>query len=94
MTKLIFINYRRSDRQEDAFRLYDKLRELFDTEVFIDQQSIHPGNKWSEHIKNKLSSADLLIAVIGPDWLTASDENGRRLDNENDWVRQEIEFAI
>jgi hypothetical protein len=35
-------------------------------------------------------SANLLLALIGPQWLTITDENGqRRLDNPEDYVRLE-----
>ena len=96
MTKLIFINYRRTDSKEAAFRLRNLLDELLiDAEVFIDGRSIEAGDNWEEHINNKLRSADLFIAVIGPNWLKAENTHGRRrLDFENDWVRKEIEFAI
>jgi len=37
----------------------------------------------------------IVIVVIGPDWLRASDEWGkRRIDKEDDWVRQEISVAL
>ena len=36
----------------------------------------------------------MVLALIGPDWLTAADKFGRRrLDIEDDWVRKELLFA-
>jgi hypothetical protein len=36
----------------------------------------------------------VLLAVIGPRWLAAEGDAGRRLDDPQDWVRLEIEAAI
>ncbi len=35
-----------------------------------------------------------MVVVIGPDWLTVANERGRRLDDPDDHVRQEIEAAL
>ena len=32
----------------------------------------------------------MLLVVIGPGWLAAADQRGRRLDDPHDWVRVEI----
>ena len=37
-----------------------------------------------------LADSDVLLAVIGPDWLTAEKHGRRRLDNPEDWVRREV----
>ena len=36
----------------------------------------------------------MLLAVIGPRWLAAERDAGRRLDNPQDWVRLEIEAPL
>ncbi len=36
----------------------------------------------------------MLLAVIGPHWLAAEGDAGRRLDDPQDWVRLEIEAAL
>lgn len=39
---------------------------------------------------NALSHSDVLLAIIGPDWLTAEKDGRRRLDDPEDWVRREV----
>ena len=46
-------------------------------------------------INNAVGSCDVLLALIGEEWLTISDEEGRRrLDDPDDYVRLEIEAAL
>ena len=92
----IFISYRRQETAWPAGRLYDVLVEHFPAEqVFKDVDSIEPGEDFVERITAAVSSCDVLLALIGPQWLTITDENGqRRLDNPGDYVRVEIETAL
>jgi hypothetical protein len=42
-----------------------------------------------------LDSAKAVLVVLGPGWVRVSDEWGqRRIDQEDDWVRKEIEQAL
>jgi hypothetical protein len=52
---------------------------------FLDQE-ISPGNVWPDSIKNALIDADLMILVIGSNWLFLQDElsGKRRIDLENE----------
>lgn len=90
----IFISYRRRDAPGYAGRLYDSLkRELGEDKLFRDVDSIRGGDNFREKIEKAVSSCEVLLAVIGPNWNT--DENGvRRLDKEDDFVRIEIEAAL
>ncbi|MFN0051585.1 MAG: SUMF1/EgtB/PvdO family nonheme iron enzyme [Planctomycetales bacterium] len=93
---LVFINYRRSDSQPAAFNLRNELRWRFGNEsVFIDIGDIPPGTPWPDRIRQQLEHASVFLLVVGPGWLTAADKYGRRrLDQKDDWVRKEIEYAI
>jgi hypothetical protein len=63
--------------------------------VFIDVASIEPGVDFAEVTTRAVGSCDVLLAVIGPGWLTAPDEAGqRRLDDPDDLVRLEVEAAL
>jgi hypothetical protein len=92
----IFISYRRQESSHVAGRLYDRLSSYFgEGLVFIDVDMIKPGVDFMQAINDSLSTCDVLLAIIGPHWLSATDELGhRRLEAPNDIVRIEIEAAL
>jgi pterin-4a-carbinolamine dehydratase len=91
-----FINYRRSDSQQASQGLYSQLCTRFGpTRLFLDVGAILPGALWPNRLRSALAECTVILAVIGPRWLTASNQYGqRRLDDPNDWVRNELSFAI
>jgi hypothetical protein len=94
--KHIFISYRRDDSADVTGRVYDRLREHFGEDtVFIDVDSIPYGVDFRTHIERKVAQCQVLLAVIGRDWLTIQDAGGRRrLLSPTDFVRVEIESAL
>lgn len=61
----------------------------------MDTSSIQPGAKWPSRISSALESARVVLVIIGPEWIRVSDEwGGRRIDEDDDWVRREIEQAL
>ncbi len=92
----VLISYRRDDTAGHAGRLYDSLSERFGREqIFIDIAAIEPGVDFSETIAREVGSCDVLLAVIGRQWLTVTDAKGRRrLDNPDDYHRLEIQAAL
>jgi uracil-DNA glycosylase family 4 len=92
----IFINYRRVDSEGYVGRLYDHLIQHFDpNDIFMDVVSLEPGADFVQELENAVAACDVFISVIGPQWLTAADENGeRRIDQWNDFVRIEIASAL
>ena len=92
----VFISYRRQDSQSAAGRLADDIKEIIvDVPVFRDVETIAPGVDFVEAINRALESCGVLLAVIGPRWLTAVDAAGqRRLDNPDDYTRLEIATAL
>jgi TIR domain len=92
----IFINYRREDAAADAGRLFDDLRRRCkDEHVFMDL-TIEAGKDFRAALSEKLETCDVLLALMGPRWLRATNEatGKRRLDEEQDFVRLEIATAI
>jgi hypothetical protein len=92
----IFISYRREDSGASAGRLDDRLREHFGRDnVFMDIDTIEPGLDFTEVIERTVASCDILIALIGRQWLTSTDAAGqRRLDDPEDFVRREVATAL
>ena len=92
----IFLSYRRQESSDVAGRLYDRLVDRFgEGQVFIDVDTPTPGADFGQAIANTVAACKVLLAVIGPDWLTVADGRGqRRLDNPDDSVRLEIETAL
>ncbi len=92
----IFLSYRREDSSGYAIGLYDRLRKRFPKHpLFMDIDTLEPGLDFREVIEQAVGSCDVLIALIGKNWLVVNDEEGhRRLDNPNDWVRLEIQTAL
>lgn len=92
----IFISYRRDDSHFQAGFIHDRLTQKFGREaVFIDVDSIPIGVDFAEYLDLQVSQCQVFIAVIGPQWIDVVDSEGnRRLENENDFVRIEIESAL
>ena len=90
----VFISYRRSDSQAQTGRLYDRLNRAFPGMFFRDVSEIGVGVDFVAHVERAVGASVALIAVIGPTWVTASDERGRRLDAADDFVRVEIRTAL
>ncbi|BCX49956.1 TIR domain-containing protein [Haloferula helveola] len=92
----VFISYRRTDSAFVTDRIYDSLIPLFgSTRVFKDVDSIALGDDFQSAISEAVGSCQVLVAIIGDEWLTTSNADGtRRLDQPDDFVRIEIETAL
>src|SRR5829696_3478559 len=91
----IFINYRREETAPWAGWLFDRLDARYAGQVFKDVDSIELGDDFVEVITEAVGSCDVLLALIGDQWVTIADKDGRRrLDNSEDFVRVEIEAAL
>jgi hypothetical protein len=96
MTDKIFISYRRDESGGHAGRVLDRLVNEFGRDrMFFDVDSIPLGKNFPKVLREEVAKCGVLIAVIGPNWLDARTEDGkRRLDNPNDFVRIEITAAL
>ncbi len=92
----IFINYRKDDSKWPTQALYNELLKYFSKElIFKDSITIEPGEDFDLSINNALAKCDVLIVIIGKNWLGAKNENGLvRLEDPKDFVRIEIATAL
>jgi len=92
----IFISYRRDDAASEAILLSAALRSRFgDEAVFMDTKSLQGGDEWSDVLAQAVQAADVVIVVIGPQWIRIADQWGRRrIDQGDDWVRRELATAL
>jgi len=95
MTK-IFLCYRREDSGGYAGRIQDQLvQDLGPDTLFINVDAIPLGVNFVRVLHDEVTKCDVLLAVIGRNWLDARDERGnRRLENPNDFVRIEVGAAL
>src|SRR5262249_31439704 len=96
MAGKIFINYRRDDAIGTAGRLHDRLVQTFGRDnLFMDVDHIPVGADFVEYLHSQVAACDVFLAVIGPNWLNAKDNRGRRrFDNPDDYVTIEIAAAL
>jgi hypothetical protein len=92
----IFISYRRDDAKKKADQLRENLERHFGgNSTFMDIEALEGGDRYRREIQKALNSCEVFLAIIGPRWLIITDENNvRRLDKKDDWVRFEIEAAL
>jgi formylglycine-generating enzyme required for sulfatase activity len=96
MPSKVFISYRRDDSAGHAGRVHDRLEREFGADLlFMDVDAIPLGVNVIKILRNEVAKCDVLLALIGPNWLNARDEQGnRRLDNPSDFLRIEIATAL
>jgi TIR domain len=92
----IFTSYRRADSAAFAGRIADFFSYRYpDVRVFFDVAAIEPGANFVDTIRSRLRSSEVVLAIIGDGWLSATDASfGRRLDDPNDLVRLELSMAL
>jgi hypothetical protein len=92
----IFISYRRGETAAYTGRLYDSLATHLDKDkVFMDLDKIPGGVDFLESMKMAIDSAQAMIVVIGPEWLTISRGDGiPRIQDPHDFVHQEVALGL
>ncbi len=93
----IFISYRRDESRHAAARLADDLGRRFgEGRIFRDIEGIELGVEFAKALDTALKSCSVMLVLMGPQWLNMPDtkRGGRRLDQSDDWIRQEVATAL
>jgi hypothetical protein len=92
----VFVSYRRDDSGHVTDRICDGLAARLGGEaIFKDIDDIPLGVNFKRFIRDRIERCDVLLAVIGRDWLGKGPEPGRsRLEDPSDYVRIEVEAAL
>jgi hypothetical protein len=91
----VFINYRGKDTKAYGALLYTTLAQRFGEDlVFLDSETIGPGDDFEYLLLSQVRRSAALLAVIGPDWLMADAAGLRRIDDPQDWIRRELKAAF
>jgi hypothetical protein len=98
MTGKVFISNRRKGATEGfAHALFNRLEQAFPPKnLFMDVEGgIRAGQDFVRVLEQEVSACDVMLVLIGPDWLTVTDEAGRpRFENPEDFVRIEVGSAL
>jgi len=91
----VFVCYRREETAAHAGRVYDAMVARFgERNVFMDID-MEPGVDFVDRITEVVSGCVALIVVIGPNWATVEDGDGRRrIEDPDDFVRLEVETGL
>ncbi len=89
----LFLSYRRSDSSGAVKYLYHRLKSrLPQWTLFYDHKVLSPGENLPERLRDELTSAEVVLCVIGPRWVGTLKE--RRHRAEIDHVREEVRLAL
>jgi hypothetical protein len=92
----IFVSYRHQDTGEITPHLGTRLETFFGAgAVFVDTEDLMAGDDFRDQISRAIENCTVMIVMIGSKWCDIKSESGElRLEEENDYVRIEIESAL
>ena len=88
----LFVSYRRADSPGAVKNIHDRLKSRLPRwTLFYDHTNLAPGEDFPERLKLEVSSAKIVLVMIGPRWI---DTLKLRLGNPGiDHVREELRLA-
>ena len=91
----ITVSYRRNDSDAITGRIFDRLVGHYGQgSVFRDIDNIPLGIDYRKHITGTLATTDVLLAIVGPEWIGQTPDGSSRIREETDLVRIEVETAL
>jgi hypothetical protein len=89
----LFVSYRRADSAGEAGRLVDSLAtEIGRGFAFRDVVGLLPGERFDHALEQAIHRAEVVLVLIGPDWLPELQRRQARPDI--DYVRAEVALAL
>jgi serine/threonine protein kinase/CHAT domain-containing protein/tetratricopeptide (TPR) repeat protein len=89
----LFLSYRRGDSPDTVTLIHDRLAARFrHWTIFYDHKSIPPGEPFPEVLRRNVTTADIVLVIIGPRWLETLHE--RTSQPGVDRVREEVRLAL
>ncbi len=90
-----FLSYRHDTCTDISGRLREQIERRFGSAaVFLDTVSLVAGEDFPCRLREEIARCTALLVLMDKDWASVpSTRGGRRLDDPNDFVRQEIEAA-
>lgn len=89
--KRVFLSYRREDSTFAVGRIRERMVNILGKDSVFQDIDIPLGSDFRHIIDREVAQCDVLIAVIGSQWLSILQS---RAEDINDYVRLEIESAI
>jgi hypothetical protein len=91
----IFISYRREDAPDAAGRIADRLIDHFGIgSIFFDIDTVPIGVDYRDHIDEVISSCDIVLVIIGDQWLSKDSDGVPFLHSDANWAHVEISAAL
>src|SRR5262245_12976617 len=91
----ICLSYRRSDSAAITGRIFDRLVAHYGSNsVFMDIDSIPYGVDFREYIQTAFKEMDVLLVLVGPEWLGTRESGPAKIHGQDDPVRVELETAL
>ena len=89
----LFLSYRRGDSSGTVKHLYDRLKaRLPQWTLFYDHKILLPGEDLPERLRHEVTTAEVVLFVIGPHWVESLRERLHRA--EIDYLREEVRLSL
>lgn len=91
----ILLSYRRSDAMQIAGRIFDRLVSRYGpSEILGEIDGTPPGVDFQQHIHDIVGRCEIMLVIVGPDWLGRRDASDCAIQHEYDPIRIELEVGL
>lgn len=92
----VFVSYRRADGAYGVGWLAERLRTLDSitgVETAFHDSALRAGDDFPTALDREIAESDLIVAVIGPEWLGDRGQGSPRIQDPDDWIVRELATA-